>query len=88
MHLKAGRSAAALVEFRRSIALASASNAVVGPSIHYHLGLTLQALGRNEEAAVAFEQALGRDPDFPEAKDARRQLEAARHPEPSSASAS
>ncbi len=88
VHLKAGRSEAALVEFRRSIALAGASDAVVDASIHYHLGLTLQALGRNDEAAEAFEQALGRDPDFPEAEDARRQLEAARHPESGSASSS
>jgi tetratricopeptide (TPR) repeat protein len=88
VHWKAGRSAAALTEFRRSMVLATAADAVVDPSIHYHLGLTLQALGRSDEAAEAFEQALGRDPDFPEAEDARRQLEAARHPESSSASPS
>ncbi len=88
VHLKAGRSEAALVAFRRSMALAAASDAVVDPSIDYHLGLTLQTLGRIDEAADAFEKALGRDPEFPEAEDARRQLEAARHPESASASPS
>jgi tetratricopeptide (TPR) repeat protein len=88
VQLRAGRHAAALVEFRRSIALSAASDAVTAPSIHYHLGLTLQALGRTDEAAEAFEQALSRDSDFPEAEDARRQLEATRHPESAAASSS
>jgi tetratricopeptide (TPR) repeat protein len=88
VHLRAGRHEAALAEFHRSIALSAASDAVTAASIHYHLGLTLQALERSDEAAEAFEQALSRDPDFPEAEDARRQLEATRHPESAAASSS
>jgi hypothetical protein len=47
----------------------------VAPSYTYHLGLVLQALGRQDEAASAFQRALGSSEDFPEAEDARRRLE-------------
>ena len=50
------------------------------PTLQYHRGLALRALGRDDAAADAFEQAL-RHGSFPEAEDARQQLEAARHPE-------
>jgi tetratricopeptide (TPR) repeat protein len=56
--------------------------------LHYHLGLTLHAMDRNQEAVAAFEKALALDSDFPEAVDARRQLEEARRSEPGSTSTS
>lgn len=44
----------------------------------YHMGLALRALGRNEEATAAFERALAIDPNFSDAPNARKELEAAR----------
>ena len=49
------------------------------PTLHYHRGLALRALGRDDDAAAAFQHALGQG-DFPEAEDARQQLEASRDP--------
>src|SRR5690606_8279206 len=48
------------------------------PEFHYHLGLALRALGRQGDAAAAFERALALDAEFPHAEEARRELEAAR----------
>jgi tetratricopeptide (TPR) repeat protein len=48
------------------------------PEFHYHLGLALRALGREGEAVAAFERALALDANFPDAEQARRELEAAR----------
>ncbi len=42
------------------------------------MGLALKALGRNDEAAPAFERALALDDKFANADDARRELEAAK----------
>ena len=47
--------------------------------MHYHLGLSLLAEGRPQEAADAFQRALDLNPDFPGSTDARRLLEEARH---------
>jgi tetratricopeptide (TPR) repeat protein len=79
-HLAAGRPEAALQQFQRAIRLAQQRSEPLDPSFQYHVGLALRAMGRDDEAAQAFEKALG-DGDFPDAEEARRQLEAARHPE-------
>ena len=50
------------------------------PEYHYHMGLALKALGRNDEAAVAFARALQLDAKFNNADEARRELEAAKTP--------
>lgn len=48
------------------------------PEYHHHMGLALEALGRNDEAAVAFARALQLDAKFKNADEARRELEAAK----------
>lgn len=81
VYLKKGLHDPALQQFQYSIELAQrAPNDAnpVRPIYHYHAGLALQALGRNAEAAQAFERALGIDAPFGEADDARRQLDAAK----------
>jgi tetratricopeptide (TPR) repeat protein len=87
VHLKAGRAPAALQQFQRAARWAQDADGEVDPTLRYHFGLALLALGRSEEAARAFETALQQG-DFPQAEDARRQLEAARHPEAPPASPS
>jgi tetratricopeptide (TPR) repeat protein len=76
--LKSGKSRPALQQFRRAIALLTRAGDTPPPSIHYHEGLALRALDRNAEAEEAFRTALGQG-EFPQAEDARRELEAARH---------
>jgi tetratricopeptide (TPR) repeat protein len=89
VHLRAGRNEAALAHFRRAVRLATAASADGRlPSYQYHLGLALRALGRDAEAARAFEQALGHGADFPEAEEARRLLEAPSEPPAATPSAS
>jgi tetratricopeptide (TPR) repeat protein len=56
--------------------------------VHYHLGLSLMALGRKQEAADAFEKALALNPAFPGSEDARRLLAEARDAKPAAPSAS
>jgi tetratricopeptide (TPR) repeat protein len=46
--------------------------------LHYHMGLALRDLGQEETAAEQLAKALSIDPEFVDAEDARRQLEAAR----------
>jgi tetratricopeptide (TPR) repeat protein len=87
VHLKAGRPEAALQQFRNAIRLAQKRSEPPNPSFQYHRGLALRALGREGEAVRSFERALDQG-DFPEADDARRQLEAARHYEAESGSPS
>jgi len=77
VHLRAGRGAPALAAFQRAIRLAADQPDGREPTYHYHVGLALRALGREAQAIVAFEQALGRG-TFPEVESARRELEAAR----------
>ena len=67
----------ALQQYRMALDLARAAD-IAPPDVHYHLGLALKALGRNPEAAAAFQRALAIDPNFQGAEDARIQLEAAR----------
>lgn len=78
VYYRKGLHEAALQQFRYAIELAGESPGEVPGTLHYHLGLTLQALGREEQAAQAFEQALAAESDFPKADDARRQLRATR----------
>jgi tetratricopeptide (TPR) repeat protein len=76
--LKAGKNGPALEQFQRAIDVASRSGDSPPPSFQYHSGLAYRALGMDEEADEAFRTALGQG-EFPEAEEARRQLEAARH---------
>lgn len=66
---------AALVEYRRAINLDLSGDKRLAPTLQYHLGLTLKALDRGAQAAAAFSTALEISPNFPEADEARRQLE-------------
>jgi tetratricopeptide (TPR) repeat protein len=75
--LKSGRPRLALQDFQRATRLAQEQGEPPSPTIAYHRGLALRALGREGEAAEAFQAALAHG-DFPEAEDARQQLEAAR----------
>jgi len=80
VELRSGRTESALRRFDAAIRASRRTSAPVSPTLQYHRGLALRALGREEDAAEAFEEAL-RHGTFPEAEDARQQLEAARHPE-------
>jgi tetratricopeptide (TPR) repeat protein len=75
--LKSGQAHRALRDFRRAALLAKEQGESASPTVAYHQGLALRALGREREAAEAFQAALAHG-DFPEAEDARQQLEAAR----------
>ena len=78
VELQSGRNDAALRHFEGGIrSIGRAANPLL-PTLQYHRGLALRALGRETDAAEAFEEAL-RLGDFPEAEEARQQLEAARH---------
>jgi tetratricopeptide (TPR) repeat protein len=75
VYYRKGLYAAALQQFRYAIELGRASGPVDDPGVHYHMGLTLYAMGRNEQAARAFRESLDIDADFSSAKEARRLLE-------------
>jgi tetratricopeptide (TPR) repeat protein len=78
IYYRKGLYAAALQQFRYAIELARASAgspADDDPGVHYHMGLTLYAMGRNEQAAQAFRKSLEISADFSGAEDARRLLE-------------
>ena len=77
VYLRNGLNEAALVQFRRALDLNKDQPSPHEPMLHYHMGLTLGALDRNDEAADAFRRALAIDPNFPRAADARRRIEAA-----------
>jgi len=80
VELHSGRANVALRHFDGGIRATGRAWEPVVPTLQYHRGLALRALGREDDAAKAFEEAL-RHGNFPEAEDARQQLEAARHPE-------
>lgn len=75
VYFQMGRNEAAVQQFRYAIELAESRGASIA-TVNYHLGLALQAMGRNTEAIAAFEKALILDSDFAEAIDAQRQIEA------------
>jgi tetratricopeptide (TPR) repeat protein len=72
VELRAGRAESALRHFDMAI---EAEGVRVPPTLHYHRGLALSALAREAEANAAFQRALAAG-EFPEAEDARQQLEA------------
>ena len=74
VYLRRGDPETALSHFQAALQLVNPAE----PRIHYHLGLALGALDRDQEAIEAFEAALGIDANFREAAAARRQLELAR----------
>jgi tetratricopeptide (TPR) repeat protein len=75
VYFRKGLHAAALQQFRYAIELAKNSAAhAVRPAFHYHLGLTLREMGRDRQAARAFQRALEINPEFPDAEHARRLL--------------
>jgi tetratricopeptide (TPR) repeat protein len=78
VYLRANRQDAALQQFRYALELARSQSGPESPIVHYHLGLSLMAGGRTQEAADAFERALELNPAFPGSSDARRLLEEAR----------
>jgi tetratricopeptide (TPR) repeat protein len=81
VYLRKGLHEAALQQFLYALELNAERPSRVAPMLHYHLGLTLDALDRNDEAVDAFEKALALDSNFPEAEDARRRLEEAHRPD-------
>ena len=78
VYLQANRQDAALQQFRYALELARNQSGPESPIVHYHLGLSLMAGGRKQEAADAFQHALDLNPTFPGSADARRLLEEAR----------
>jgi tetratricopeptide (TPR) repeat protein len=82
VYYRAGRFDAALAELQRAVALAEARPGSLTPIYSYHLGLVLQAMGRNPEAVSAFQRSLAIGEDFSEAEDARKRLEAMGAPAP------
>jgi len=78
VYLQNNRQDAALQQFRYALELARNQSGPESPIVHYHLGLSLLAEGRKQEAADAFQRALDLNPDFPGSGDARRLLEEAR----------
>lgn len=77
VYYRRGSHEAALQQFRYAIELAD-SRSGAAPVYHYHLGLALMALGREAEAAEAFDRTLAIDPAFADAAAARRQIEQTR----------
>ncbi len=75
-----GRHRAALQQFLYAIELNGDQATALTPKLYYHMGLTLDALSRSEEATEAFEKALALDSNFPGAEDARKRLERTARP--------
>jgi tetratricopeptide (TPR) repeat protein len=81
VYLKKGLFEPALQQFQHAVeASARAARDLPNerPEYHHHMGLALKALGRNDEAVVAFARALQLDATFENADEARRELEAAK----------
>jgi tetratricopeptide (TPR) repeat protein len=74
VYLKKGLAEAAADQFRAALELAP-ERSPAWASAQFHLGLSYKALGRNPEARLAFERALAAAVEFPEAADARREVE-------------
>jgi tetratricopeptide (TPR) repeat protein len=88
VYLRKGLNEAAMQQFRHALELNGERTSALAPTLHYHLGLSLDALDRGEEAADAFEKALALDANFPGADDARRRLERAQRMKVGASSAS
>ena len=81
VYFKKGLFAPALQQFQFAVEAsghASQDLQVERPVYHHHLGLALKALGRDDEAAVAFTRALQLDANFENADEARRERDAAK----------
>lgn len=78
VYLRKGLLEPALQQSRYAIQLAEESGQPVQAAYPYHLAMVLRALGRDAEAVPAFERALEIDPNFSDAAEAKRELEAAR----------
>ena len=76
VQLREGDADAALQNFRRALRLASQRSDGYEGRYHYHVGLAMRAQGRDSTALWEFQRALGAGA-FPEAEDARREIEAA-----------
>jgi tetratricopeptide (TPR) repeat protein len=74
VYLKKGLADAAADQFKSALELAP-ERSPSWASAQFHLGLSYKALGRNPEARLAFERALAAAVEFPEAADARREIE-------------
>lgn len=86
VYLKRGLNEPALQQFDAALAM-SGDEESAPASLHYHRGLALRGLGRDEEAAQAFQQALALDADLEDAAhalDALRQESAAAPDAPAS----
>ncbi|MCZ6464027.1 MAG: tetratricopeptide repeat protein, partial [Proteobacteria bacterium] len=71
VYLKKGLHEPALEQFRYAVKLGSEHDGVQ-PVYHYHAGRALQELGRTEEAATQFEEALALDANYEDAAAALR----------------
>jgi tetratricopeptide (TPR) repeat protein len=79
IYQRKGQHEVALQQFRYALGLADAMD-IAPPALHYHMGVSLAALGRKPEAAAAFDRALAIDPKFSDAREARTKLGAVQPP--------
>jgi len=77
VYYKKGLGQPAIDQFSYAIELSEKARAPQA-AFHYHLGLALRAVGKQADAAAAFEKALQLDSSFPQAEQARHELEAAK----------
>lgn len=87
IYLQKGLVEPAIEQHRYALELAESKRQPVA-LLHHHLGLALKAAHRIDEATRAFEQALAVDPDFPEAAQAKQEVEAMRAAQAASANPS
>jgi tetratricopeptide (TPR) repeat protein len=76
VYYRRGLHEAALQQFHYALELNRDRRNHLEPTLHYHLGLALDALERGDEATASFRRALQLDSNFPDAEDARRRIEA------------
>ncbi|MGH0031858.1 MAG: tetratricopeptide repeat protein [Myxococcota bacterium] len=74
LYYRKGRHVIALQQYRYALDLAEARE-LSPPALHYHMGLSLAAIGRTEEARAAYGRALEIDPRFQDAQAARDALD-------------
>lgn len=74
VYLKKGLASAATDQFLAALELAE-ERTPIWATAQYHLGLGYKALGKTAEARLAFERSLATAVEFPEAAEARREVE-------------